>query len=267
MAVGQKRLDARQQGMIELLERHGGLSVSRLARHFSCSTATVRRDLARIEDSGVALMRHHGSVSLVREDLGSQFEARRIAHFAEKEAIARLVADFIPDHATIGLNGGTTTMLIARALAKTGRPVRVVTNAINIAYELALKSQDVVVVGGQVQLPHFESTGKVALNMLEQLHLDLAVLGVEGADAGFGFSTAREEEAAIAEVFRASADRVLTAWDGSKFGRKELFRLLDWSQVDYVATDTEGGKWLKALPGVAVEQRQAEAGIWRVAAS
>jgi DeoR/GlpR family transcriptional regulator of sugar metabolism len=262
--VADETVQGRQQGIIDLLERHGAMSVAGLARRFHCSTATVRRDLVRIEESGVMLERHHGSVSLVREDLGTQFEAQRIAHFQAKEAVARLVVEFVPDHVTIGLNGGTTTTLVARALAKANKPVRVVTNAINIAYELALASMDVVVVGGAVQLPHFESTGKVALRTLADLHLDLAVLGVEGVDPAFGFSTAREEEAAIAEVFRASADEVMTVLDGSKLGEKALFRLLSWSEVNYVAIDEEGGEKLRQWPHVVLEAFRNQAQVWTV---
>lgn len=254
----------RQQGIIALLERHGGMSVTALGEYFHCSTATIRRDLARAEGSGVALTRHHGSVSLVREDLGTQFEAQRIAHYAAKEAIAQILVDFIPDHATVGLNGGTTMTLVARALAKVGKPVRVVTNAINIAYELALKSMDVVVVGGAVQLPHFESTGKVAQRTLAELHLDMAILGVEGVDQSFGFSTAREEEAAIAEIFRARADKVMAATDGSKLGKKELYRLLDWSDVNLIAIDSAGGRELTTWPGVSLEVAQGSAHVFSV---
>lgn len=254
----------RQSGIIALLERHGGMSVTALAANFGCSTATVRRDLSRIEDSGVGLARHHGSVSLVREDLGTQFEAQRIAHYAAKEAIAQMMVSFIPDKSTIGLNGGTTTTLVARALAQAGKPVRVVTNAINIAYELALKSMDVVVVGGAVQLPHFESTGKVAQRTLAELHLDMAILGVEGVDPSFGFATAREEEAAMAEIFRSGADQVICATDGSKVGKKELFRLLDWPQVDFVAIDLVGGEQLAQWPGLSLVAARGSAQVWSV---
>lgn len=264
VSVGVSGLGDRQKGIITLLERHGGMSVSSLAGHFSVSAATIRRDLVRIEGLGVAMEHHHGSVSLVREDLGSQFEAKQIANYVAKEYIAQMVVDFLPDRATIGLNGGTTTTLIARALAKATKPVRVVTNAINIAYELALQSMEVVVVGGLVQLPHFESTGKVALTSLGNLHMDIAVLGVEGVDPVFGFSTAREEEAAIAEIFRSSADQVMTALDGSKLGRKELFRLLDWSEVDYIAIDSRGSEKLAGWPGVVRQEPGLAAQIWRV---
>ena len=254
----------RQTGILALLDRHGGLSVTELAAHFRCSTATVRRDLVRLEGSGVSLAHHHGSVSLVREDLGTQFESQRIGHYAAKEAIAQRLVAFIPEGTTIGLNGGTTTTLVGRALAKAGKPVRVVTNAINIAYELALQAMEVVVVGGAVQLPHFESTGKVAQRTLADLHLDMAILGAEGVDAAFGFSTAREEEAAMAEIFRSGADQVVVATDGSKLGKKELFRLLDWSQVNFVAIDAAGGERLAQWAGVAVVPGPGSAQVWRI---
>ncbi len=266
MELTEKTGGERQEKMVALLDRQGGMSVAALAHHFDCSTATVRRDLLRVEQSGIALVRYHGSVSLAREDLGSQFEARQISNYQAKQAIALLLADYIPERITIGLNGGTTTALVARAIAKRRKSVRVVTNAINIAYELALQSMDVVVVGGVVQLPHFESTGKVALSTLSDLHLDMAILGVEGVDSAFGFTTAREEEAAMCQTFRAIADEVITAWDSSKLGRKELFRLLDWSQVDYVAVNVQGGPELAHWPGLKKGLSNEEAELWKVKA-
>jgi DeoR family transcriptional regulator of aga operon len=250
--------------IVSLLNRHGGMSIAGLATLVGCSTATIRRDLIRLEESGISLTRYHGAVTLVREDLATQFEARQIANYAAKEAVARLMVDFISDGMTIGLNGGTTTTLIARALAKAGKPVRVVTNAINIAYELALEAVDVVVVGGAVKLPHFESTGKVALETLSDLHLDVAVLGVEGVDQMFGFSGVREEEAAIAQTFRTSADQVVVAMDGTKLGHKELFRLLNWSEVDYIAIDEDGAMQLASWPHVNLEAARGFAQAWRV---
>lgn len=168
---------------------------------------------------------------------------------------------------TIGLNGGTTTLLIARALAKNKKRVRVVTNAINIAYELSINEMDVVVVGGAVRLPNFESTGQLALKTLGDMHVDLAVLGAEGADPQFGFSTKSEDEAAVAQAFRNCSDNILMAIDASKVGKKALFRLLNGTDVDFVAVDRSGAPSLRQWAGMNLEKKSNAAQIWRVSPS
>ncbi|MCY0898531.1 MAG: DeoR/GlpR family DNA-binding transcription regulator [Firmicutes bacterium] len=233
------RADARRRHMaiVDLLDRQGALSVAALAHEFQCSPATIRRDLEALSREGVPLQHHHGSVSLVRTDLATQWEAGRIAEYAAKEAIAQLVVEAIPPATTVGLNGGTTTLLIARALVKAGKPVRVVTNALNIAYELAVKGMDVVMVGGAVRLPNFESTGPLALATLTDMHVDWGILGAEGADPVFGFSTTSEDEAAVAQAFRACSDHIVMAVDHTKLGKKAIFRLLPWAEANYLVSN------------------------------
>lgn len=258
---------SRKTAIVELLEQHGALSISALADRLGCANATIRRDLVRLANGGVQLAHHHGSVSLVRQSLGSQFEANRIAQYEAKEAIAQFMVEFIPDGITVGLNGGTTTLLVARALAKAKKTVRVVTNAVNIAYELSMNEMEVVVVGGAVRLPNFESTGQLALKTLASIHVDLSVLGAEGADSQFGFSTTSEDEAAVAQAFTNCSDKVLMAVDASKLGKKALFRLLDWDDVDFVAIDRRGGLALRQWPGMQLTKKSDIAQVWEKSSS
>ncbi|MCY0879959.1 MAG: DeoR/GlpR family DNA-binding transcription regulator [Firmicutes bacterium] len=235
------RADARRRhlAIVDLLDRQGAVSVAALAHEFQCSPATIRRDLEALSREGVPLQHHHGSVSLVRTDLATLWEAGRIPEYPAKEALAQLVVEAIPPETTVGFNGGTTTLLIARALVKANKSVRVVTNALNIAYELAVKGLDVVMVGGQVRLPNFESTGPLALATLTDMHVDWGILGAEGADPGFGFSTSSEDEAAVAQAFRACSDHIVMAVDQTKLGKKAIFRLLPWADVDVLVTNLD----------------------------
>ncbi|MCY0879943.1 MAG: DeoR/GlpR family DNA-binding transcription regulator [Firmicutes bacterium] len=260
----QKSIASRRQRILAALEQSGTASIVELASRVGCSVATVRRDLARIGASGIPLRRYHGSVSLVHADLGARFLAPHIERLAEKQAVARMVAAFVPELSIVGLNGGTTTTLIARALAQERKPVRVVTNALNIAYELANLAIEVVIVGGRVQLPHFESTGKIAQEMFHHVHMDFAILGVEGLHPEFGVSTAREEEAAIADTFCQTADQVVVACDASKINKKALFRMLEWSKIDYVVTDLEGARMLETWPHFAPRLAGDDAAVWQV---
>jgi DeoR family transcriptional regulator of aga operon len=63
----------------------------------------------------------------------------------------------------------------------------VVTNALNIGAELAVRQYIKIVVTGGVARPQsYELTGPLATGVLEQVALDVVILGVDGIDAEAG---------------------------------------------------------------------------------
>lgn len=239
------------------------MSVTDLAQRLGCSPATIRRDLQTLRSTG-GLRRFHGAVAVDALAMEAAFQERLAVADAEKRAIARRVVDLLQDGAVIGLNGGTTTTQIARQIAEVGRPVTVVTNAINIAFELTTSHIRVVVVGGMLEPANYETTGPLAVETLRNLHLDVAVLGANGLDPRFGASTHTEQEAAVGRIFSERADVVVLAADASKLERRALFRMVDWADIDYVASDGHAAatcaRW--ALSPVTADPAS---GLWQVA--
>ncbi len=71
-----------------------------------------------------------------------------------------------------------------------------VTNALNIASELAVRSNiDLLVCGGSARSESYELVGPIAEAALAGLNLDVALLGVDGITAGHGLTTHHEVEA------------------------------------------------------------------------
>jgi DeoR family transcriptional regulator of aga operon len=85
---------------------------------------------------------------------------------------------------TLALNGGTTTIEIARAISGVSAlnsGVTVVTNAINIASELAVRPfVKIVVSGGVARRQSYELVGPIASETLSRLTPDLCFLGATG---------------------------------------------------------------------------------------
>src|SRR5262245_65867803 len=76
-------------------------------------------------------------------------EERSASQLEEKQAIARTAAARVRPGDTILLDGGTTTLEVARLLV--GRPVQVVTNSLPIANLFAnRRDTDLVLLGGYV---------------------------------------------------------------------------------------------------------------------
>jgi DeoR/GlpR family transcriptional regulator of sugar metabolism len=145
-----------------------------------------------------------------------------------------------------GLNGGTTTTEVARALATrsdltAGPPpvITVVTNALNIATELAVRQHIKIVTTGGVARPQsYELTGPLATGVLDQVTLDLAILGVDAIDAAAGATAHHEGEASINRLMARQASKVVIVADSSKVGRRAFARICAAAEIDVLVTDT-----------------------------
>ncbi|MDL2075030.1 DeoR/GlpR family DNA-binding transcription regulator [Streptomyces sp. GXMU-J15] len=239
--------DARWKALLELLVERGRLDVEEAATELSVSAATIRRDFDQLAEQQMLVRTRGGAVVHgVSYELPLRYKTAR--HASEKERIAKAVAALVSPGEAVGLTGGTTTTEVARALAvrgdlATGSPaLTIVTNALNIANELAVRPQFKIVVTGGVARPQsYELIGPLADGVLGQITLDVAVLGVVAFDATHGAAANDEAEAAINRLLCERAGRVIVAADSSKLGGRAFARICDASTVDTLVTDAAAG--------------------------
>ncbi|HEX9064734.1 MAG TPA: alkaline phosphatase, partial [Streptosporangiaceae bacterium] len=136
--------------------------------------------------------------------------------------------------------------LAIRADLQSGDPLApaltVVTNSLNIAAELAIRPHIKIVVTGGVARPQsYELTGPLATGVLEQVVLDVAILGVDGIDAEAGATAHHEGEASINRLMTRRAARVVVVADSSKAGRRAFARICAAQDVDVLVTDAAIG--------------------------
>ncbi len=87
----------------------------------------------------------------------------------------------VADGMVVGLTGGTTCTEVARAILVDREHLTVVTNALNIAGELAIRPNlKLVVTGGTARPESYELVGPMAEQALEGCNLDVAFVGVDG---------------------------------------------------------------------------------------
>ncbi|MER6535331.1 DeoR/GlpR family DNA-binding transcription regulator [Streptomyces sp. 900105755] len=236
--------DARWKALLELLVERGRLEVEEAAAELAVSAATIRRDLDQLAEQQMLVRTRGGAVVHgVSYELPLRYKTARQA--SEKQRIAKAVADLVEPGETVGLTGGTTTTEVARALAvrgdlTTGTPaLTVVTNALNIANELAVRPQFKIVVTGGVARPQsYELIGPLADGVLGQITLDVAVLGVVAFDVVHGAAAHDEGEAAVNRLLCERAARVVVAADSSKLGGRAFARICAAELVDVLVTDT-----------------------------
>src|SRR5438094_2616948 len=140
------RQTERLSAILEFLASDGAVAVAELASRFDASAATVRRDLQLLEEQRMLSRTHGGAVAGdVLYELPLRYKAAR--HQVEKKRIAAQAATLAPDGAVLGFTGGTTTTEVSRRIVDR-RGITVVTNALNIAGELAIRADVKLVVTG-----------------------------------------------------------------------------------------------------------------------
>ncbi len=252
------RLDA----ILELLSQRGKLDVEELVKALDVSAATVRRDLDRLADQQLLTRTHGGAVPTAASyDLPLRYKATRFAD--AKLRIAEAAAAMVRAGQVVGFNGGTTTTEVARALARrveladdtTHSALVVVTNALNIATELAVRRHiKIVALGGVARPQSYELIGPLADASLGQINVDLLFLGVDGFDIGHGATASHEGEASINRKLVETAGRVVVVADHSKLGKSAFARICDAKQVDALLTDAApDAETAAALAGLDVE--------------
>src|SRR6266566_1351309 len=243
---GQMSRYRRWNELLELLAADGQLQVERAAEVLGVSAATVRRDFDELARQQMLTRIRGGAVAKgVTYDLPLRYKTER--HPTEKQRIAAVAAGLVLPGQIVGLNGGTTTTEVARALA-------VVTNALNIATELAVRQHIKIVATGGVARPQsYELTGPLATGVLEQVTLDVAFLGVDGIDAVAGATAHHEGEASINRLMGRQARQVIIVADSSKVGQRAFARICTPAEIDVLVTDA----------GIAAEDaaRLADAGV------
>lgn len=137
--------EERRRRIVAWINEHGSATVNDLAREFNVSTVTVRSDLQALERNGAVARSHGGALPVAAVSPSATvpvaeapLSVKQARYHDEKVRIAQAAAAMIRDGETIILDSGSTTFEIARLAGTLPlRSLTIVTNALNIAMELA----------------------------------------------------------------------------------------------------------------------------------
>ncbi len=229
--------EQRREAILDLGRRGGELRVDDLAGRFGVSRETVRRDLARLDASGL-LRRIHGGALSAQTGAEAPFRTRTGENAEAKQRIARSAARLFEEGDTLMIDAGSTTEALAAELAGAGR-FTVITNAAGVARRLHCggSASRVYLIGGEYRGESGETVGSVALDQIARYRADHAVLTVGAIDPAHGFMDYDVEEAMIARAMIRQAQHVTFIADHSKFGRVAMAHVCDLSAVNRLVTE------------------------------
>ena len=227
--------EARRRQLIGFIAQRGFASLEELVGALGVSESTVRRDLESLDADGKVKRTHGGAVCTGDVLLMPALDEREGTSAPEKQAIGRAAANLVGDGDTVLLDGGTTTLEVARALV--GRPVQVVTNSLPIAQLLtASKETDLILIGGYVYPRTGVAMGPLAIATMKGLRAHKVIMGAGGVVAE-GIFNSNSLLVETERTMMACAQEVVLVADGSKFGRLSLSRLCGLEEIGRLITD------------------------------
>ena len=229
--------EERRRAILDLLNSHGRVLVTELARQFETSQVTIRKDLEILHAHGMVHRTHGGALPSRDGALEDPtLREKEKLHHQEKLRIANAAGEKVKEGQVLILDSGTTTTAIARAL-RSFQNLTIITNAVNIAAELSGTAVEVILTGGTLRKNSFSLVGPIAEETLRRLSADSLFLGVDGFDTHFGLSTPNLLEAKVNRVMIEVAKKTVAVCDSSKFGRRSLSLIAPPSAVQEVITD------------------------------
>ena len=226
----------------------GSIKVSELSSFFGVSSETIRKDLICLEREGVAKKEYGGAVAL-RDAFEPSFKIKSVTHLEEKTRIANEALKRIESGMSLILDAGSTVFALAKALA-IRKDITVFTNGFKAAQVLDEYGITTYVLGGRIRTNSNAIVGNWAIRNLQEIKVDLAVLGVSGFAGREGPCVEGFSEAAIKTAMIESSRRAIVLGDASKAKKQALVEFAKWKDIDELITDS------KIEPGVLEKIRQ-----------
>ncbi|HVC91542.1 MAG TPA: DeoR/GlpR family DNA-binding transcription regulator [Acidobacteriaceae bacterium] len=231
--------EERRFRICEVLARQRTVSATELKTTLGVTAATIRRDLAALEEEGLLVRSHGGAVSKTTStNFQPSYEALGRTNLEQKQWIAEAAAKLILDGDTVFLEGSTTVYELAAHLLQRNR-LTVVTNSPLIVCQLQRAAHiNVMCTGGDLQRDIFYLSGLWAQRSLTEIRVDKAVLGISAIDPDYGISTASQGEASIKKQITKIAKERIGLADHSKFGNQGFAYVGPSTDIHTLVTDS-----------------------------
>jgi len=228
----------RKQQILDYLTGQKSAQVKELSTLLNVSLATIRRDLIQMDREGIIRRVHGGAVTLSDQPEPPILQ-RKTVHAEIKRRIGAKASELVNNGETILLTSGTTTEAMVPFLANKAN-LTVITNAINIAYQLTRYPQiSVIVLGGWLRHTEFSLLGHLTDQALQDLRADKIFHGIFGIDPEYGLTSSDVQEAQTDRLIIRTARELIILADHTKFGKIGQVRLAPIQAVSTIVTDLD----------------------------
>lgn len=236
------KIKVRREEILKLLETAPMIPVSELASLLGVTKETVRKDLAALEEQGLAVWRHGGAALTERSAAPIPYALRESFHKEGKDRIARTACTLIGEGESILLESSTTTMAFCQAMLEKPEllaTLTVITNSFYITqlFEMGGLVERLFFLGGWLTASEGATQGRCTCETLRQFHPDKALLSGAALNEKMQLTAYYEDDMSFQQEAIRCAKSTVLLLDKAKYPSTGLFAVGDMSRITYLVTD------------------------------
>lgn len=245
----------RRNEILERLQTEKRVLVSELSQFYKVSEETIRRDLEKLENDGLAIKSYGGAVLNEHSIFDLPFNIRKKKQVEEKQKIADLIADTVRDGEVVMLDASSTAVYVAKALLEKRKKLTVITNSVEIIVGLFDAPEwTVISTGGVSRERSFALHGPNTERIIRSYHVDKAIVSCKGMSLERGFMDSDEQDASCKRAMLQAASERILAVDSSKFGEVAFVQIAEWGDITRLVTDQKpSDQWLRELERMRIQ--------------
>lgn len=226
----------RQEKMRTYIEQRNVVTIKELQTLFpDVSLMTIHRDLDALTEAGV-VVKFRGGARSVRHSGDPEFNVRIGENNAGKLTIAQKAMELLQPHSSVFLDASTTNLMLARSLPDIN--LNIITTGPSIALELCrLHNPVVTLCCGTINRKNLALSGQNTLEMLNNINIDLAFIGVSGCSVDAGFTCGTEGDMLVKRMVIRKARTSVVMCTREKLKCLMPYTFAKFEDVDYLISD------------------------------
>ncbi len=226
----------RQETMRAYIEQKNVVTIKELLVLFpDVSLMTIHRDLDALAEAG-SIVKFRGGAKSVRHSGDPEFNVRIGENNSGKLTIAQKAMELIQPHSSVFLDASTTNLMLARSLPDIN--LNIITTGPSIALELCrLHNPVVTLCCGTINRKNLALFGQNTLEMLDNINIDLAFIGVSGCSVDAGFTCGTEGDMLVKRMVIRKARTSVVMCTREKLKCLMPYTFAKLGDVDYLISD------------------------------
>lgn len=248
----------RRNRIIMLLHEKKSLYVQEIAKQFSVTEETIRRDFKILEKSG-ALVRAHGGAVLA-DDIKTEVPLviREKVNVQGKDAIGKRAAQLVEDYDTIMLDASTSALFVAKHI-KDRKGLTVITNAERVILELSsCEDMTLISTGGILRQKSLSYVGRSAESAVRSYYAKKLFFSSKGFSPFRGLTDSTEQESEVRKIMMACSEQKIYLCDYTKFDKVGYINTAKIDELDVIITDRPmPSSWIEPINSYPIQVIQA----------
>ena len=230
-----KKKDLRQARIRQILLEESRIRITDLAKRLEVTPETLRSDLNEMEAHSL-LIREHGYARIHNPMQETPLFFRNQENAEAKKRVAIQAFNEIKDGQVVFLDSGSTVLLGLPAL-QMKKSLTIVTNSLPLAQQCAAYHFDILFAGGMIYNAGLRAYGHFAIEVVDHVHIDTAIMGTDGFKNCDGFTSTNINELGFKRHVMNQSSKIIMVTDASKFEDAAPFSFCKFREFDVLVTN------------------------------